>query len=148
MADDRLTLNDFPVHVTLPVQWGEQDLYGHVNNTVHFRWFETARIAYLERIGLAELMEHHKIGPILAAIECNYRRQLKYPDTIYVGAKVTRLGRTSVTMLNAIFSRQQNALIADGESTIVTFHYHSQKPIPIPQEIRDAIERLEGKPLS
>ena len=40
-------LTDFPTTVTLPVQWGDQDAFGHVNNTVYLRWFESAR--YLSR---------------------------------------------------------------------------------------------------
>lgn len=36
----------YPVVVEVPVAWGEMDAYGHVNNIVYFRYFETARIAY------------------------------------------------------------------------------------------------------
>jgi acyl-CoA thioester hydrolase len=128
----------------LPVQWGEQDLFGHVNNTVYFRWFESARIAYLERIGLSQLMERERIGPILAAISCNYRRQLTYPDTVEVGSRITRIGRTSMTMAHALRSRRQEAIVADGESTIVAFDYRAQCPIVVPEEIRAAIEKAEG----
>ena len=42
-------LDDFAVTVRIPVQWGEMDAYGHVNNTVFFRYFESARVEYLER---------------------------------------------------------------------------------------------------
>ena len=48
---------DYPVVISLPVQWGDQDLFGHVNNVVYFRWYESARIAYLDRIGVSDLME-------------------------------------------------------------------------------------------
>jgi acyl-CoA thioester hydrolase len=142
-----MSLSDFPVSIALPVQWGEQDMFGHVNNAVYFRWFESARIAYLERIGLSDLMMENKIGPILAAIGCNYRRQLTYPDTVEIGAMVIKLGRTSVTMAHGLFSRRQQALVADGQSTIVCFDYAVQQPTPIPPQIRLAIERLEGQPL-
>ena len=67
---------DYRIVITLPVQWGDQDLFGHVNNTVYFRWFETARVDYLNRIGLARLHGDEEHGPILAHIACNYRRQL------------------------------------------------------------------------
>src|SRR5678815_2496598 len=88
----------YAVWVTLPVQWGDQDAFGHVNNTVYFRWFESARIAYGTRIELSESGDGRKIAPILAAINCNYRRQLKYPDTVHVGARIIRIGRSSLTM--------------------------------------------------
>jgi acyl-CoA thioester hydrolase len=134
----------FSVVISLPVQWGEQDLFGHVNNTVYFRWFESARIAYLERIGLSQLMAREQIGPILASIGCNYRRQLTYPDTVEIGSRITRIGRTSLTMAHALRSRAQEAIVADGESTIVAFDYRAQRPVPVPEEIRAAIAALEG----
>jgi len=139
-----VSLPDFRSTITLPVQWSEQDLFGHVNNVVYFRWFESSRIKYLEQIGLPDLMTRERIGPILAAIGCNYRRQLTYPDTVEIGSRITRLGRTSFTMVNAIWSQRQQTIAADGESTIVVFDYNSQKPTPIPDAIRTTIELFEA----
>jgi acyl-CoA thioester hydrolase len=137
---------DYPVVISLPVQWGEQDKFGHVNNTVFFRWFESARIEYLNRIGLSEMMERERVGPILAAIGCNYRRQLTFPDTVDIGSRVTRIGRSSITMSHALWSQRQQALVADGDSTIVAFDYQTQRPVSVPDSIRQAIEKLEGRP--
>jgi acyl-CoA thioester hydrolase len=136
---------DHPVVINLPVQWGDQDMFGHVNNAIYFRWYESARIAYLERIGLSKLMERQRVGPILAAIGCNYRRQLTFPDTVEVGSRITRIGRSSLTMTHALWSQRQQALVADGESTIVVFDYQTQRPVPVPDAIREAIEKLEGQ---
>src|SRR5213595_1205377 len=66
----------FPIIVSWPVQWGDQDAFGHVNNTVYFRWFESGRIACFDRIGLGHAIPGTGLGPILAAINCNYRRPL------------------------------------------------------------------------
>ncbi len=33
------SLTKFPVVIEIPVQWGEMDAYGHLNNTVVFRFF-------------------------------------------------------------------------------------------------------------
>ena len=137
--------SNFPVFITLPVQWGDQDAFGHVNNTVYFRWFESARIAYSDRIGLSELMKTEKVGPILASIRCDYRRQITYPETVIVGAKVTRIGRTSITIEHELFTQSDQALAAEGKSTIVVFDYNSNRPHPVPDSIRLAIEALEGE---
>jgi acyl-CoA thioester hydrolase len=137
-----------PAVLRLPVQWGDQDAYRHVNNVVYFRWFESARIVYLEKIGLKEMYHAQGIGPILAAIACNYRRQLNYPDTVDVGAKITRIGRTSMEMVHVLYSHEQRSVVADGTSTIVTFDYNQQRPTPVPAEIRAKIEEIEGKKFS
>jgi len=145
MPDTPLSLDRFPVVIPWPVQWGDQDLYGHVNNTIYLRWFETGRIAYLEKIGFDAWLVTHRIGPILAAVKCNFRQQLRYPDTIRIGSRITRIGQTSVTMEHAIWSENKNIVVADGDSTVVSFHYDQQSPVPVPAEIRAAIEKLEGK---
>jgi acyl-CoA thioester hydrolase len=138
-------LSDFPVVIRWPVQWGDQDAFQHVNNTVYFRWFETARIAYLERAGLSALMERERLGPILAAISCQYRRPITYPDHVQVGARIIRLGRSSASMEHRLFSEALGAVAAEGDSTLVVFDYTRQRPSPIPEGVRAAIVQLEGR---
>jgi acyl-CoA thioester hydrolase len=140
-------LADFSVISSWPVQWGDQDAFGHVNNTVYFRWIESARIVYLEHIDLGETTSTKPLGPILAAISCNYRQQVTYPDTIYTGIRVTRLGRSSCTMEHRLWSERQQKVVADGEATIVLFDYGQQQSCAIPPEIRAAIARVEGRPV-
>ncbi|HZL91215.1 MAG TPA: thioesterase family protein [Pirellulaceae bacterium] len=148
MSTDRLPqLADFPAIITLPVQWGDQDAFGHVNNVVYFRWCESARIAYFELSGMHALLGQQQLGPILARIACDYLRQLNFPDTIHVGARITRLGTKSLTMEHALYSQAQDAIVAKSESVIVCFHYESQASCPIPAEVRAQIERFEKKPL-
>lgn len=139
-------LADYPVIIEWPVQWGDMDAFGHVNNTVYFRWFESSRIAYLERIGLGEKRPDEGLGPILAAIGCNYRRQLTYPDRVRIGARVTRIGRSSVGLDHAIWSTTQGALAADGQSTLVVYNYLTQRSHPVPDWLRKGIETIENKP--
>ena len=130
-----------PVSVTIPVQWGDQDLFGHVNNTHFLRWFESARIAYLIQCGLT--MTNKGISPILAAIQCDYLRQVKCPDTVTIGATVEKIGNASLVMVHKVWSEAQHEVVAQGTSTVVIFDYVSQKPVRVPDPIRDAIERLE-----
>lgn len=91
------------------------------------------------------LIESGGVGPILASITCNYRKQMNYPDTIQVGARISRIGRSSMTMEHAVFSEQQNTITADGHSVVVVFDYANNRPTRVPDDIRQAIEQLEGK---
>ena len=139
-------LPDFAVSISQPVQWGEQDGFGHVNNMHFIRWFESARIAYLIRCDVEIAAEG--VGPILAAVSCNYRKQVKFPDTLVVGAKVTRIGRSSLTLEHALWSTTQSAIVADGDSTVVMFDYENQKSSPVDDILRKKIEEVEGRALS
>ncbi len=141
-----LTALGYRCLLRLPVQWGDQDAFGHVNNTIPIRWFESSRIVYLEQTGMQDLLGQLRLGPILAAINCNYRRQLRYPDTVWVGGKVTRLGNSSLTMVHAVWSEREKAVAAEGDSTIVVFDYAANRPRRVPDEIRAALTAYEGLP--
>lgn len=138
-------LAGFPVVVQLPVVWGEMDSYRHVNNVVYFRYFESARLEYFRRLGWFEYEKETGIGPILAATQARYRKALTYPDTISVGARVSALGSDRCTMEYLLVSHRLQAVAAEGQGTIVTFHYAEGKKVPMPEELRRRIEALEAK---
>ncbi len=137
-------LEEFPLITKLPLQWGEQDSFGHVNNTVYLRWCETARIEYLVRIGLWMVGEDG-VGPILASITCDYRKPLTYPDKVLVGSRVTRIGNTSFRMEHRIVSEKLNVVAAESHSTLVVLDYTRGKPVPVPDAVRHAIEKIEER---
>lgn len=135
-------LERYHVVVTLPVQWGEQDAFGHVNNCVYFRWFESARIAFWRHAGFWDLVKRDRIGPILASTACDYRRQLSYPDTVHVGSRVARLGRTSFGIEQIVVSLAGRAVAAEGRTTVVVFDYEANQPTPIPDLLRQSLSSL------
>jgi acyl-CoA thioester hydrolase len=138
-------LSPFPVVIIQPVQWGEQDSLGHVNHVTYFRWYESARIAYFRKIGLMDMHKAERIGPIIASVTNDYRRQLTYPDTVHIGVRVTRIGRSSLGMEHKIVSQNDHAIAAEGSSTLVVFDYQANRSHPVPARIRQAIETLEGR---
>jgi acyl-CoA thioester hydrolase len=140
-------LAGFSVAIAIPVQWGDQDAFAHVNNVVFFRWFESARIAYFRRIGLMKHLDGGQVGPILAAAACDYRRSIVFPDTVRVGIRATRIGRTSIGLEHRIVSEGLKAVAADGTSTTVVYDYAANRPHPVPDSVRTAIVELEGRAL-
>jgi acyl-CoA thioester hydrolase len=141
----KAVLAEFPVVVVQPVQWGDQDSLGHVNNVTYFRWCESARIAYSLKVGLMDMHKNEGIGPILASVANDFRRQITYPDTVHIGVRITRIGRSSIDMEHKIFSQNDHALAAEGTSTLVVFDYQTNKSCPVPARIRHAVENLEGR---
>ena len=77
---------NYPVRLEMPVAWGQLDAFGHVNNTQFFRFFEDARIAYFERVGITAKLDG--VGPILAKTDCVFRKPLGYPETVTCCARV------------------------------------------------------------
>lgn len=140
-------LADFPAVAKVPVQWGDMDSFQHVNNVVYLRWFETSRVRYLEVSGLNPILEGSGCGPILVSVHCNYRKQLRYPDQVLIGARMVKLGGTSMKVEHTVYSITQQSAVADGESNIVYFDYANQKAIMIPDDVRELVSKTEGKDL-
>ena len=140
-------LEHFPVIISLPLQWGDQDALGHVNNIIYFRWAESARIAYSRQANAWDGSATVEAGPILAAISCEFRFPLTYPDTIQVGASITAIGNSSFNMAHRVVSAGRGIVAADLESTLVWIDYKSGKPLALPARLREAMEKLEGRRL-
>jgi acyl-CoA thioester hydrolase len=137
-------LGRFPVTVEIPVQWGDMDAFGHVNNTVYLRWFESARIAYFERLKLGG--SGSGVGPILARATVDYRIPLRYPDTIRASATVVKLGNTSFTMnYRVTSSANAGTVAAEGEGVIVLVDYAKGGKVPLDDELRGKIGELEAR---
>ncbi len=145
MTQGEELLAGFPVVVEIPVLWGNQDAFGHVNNVVYFRWCETARVEYLQRVGLWVPLPPVGVGPILASLKCDYERPLNYPDTVRVGARVTRIGRSSLQMEHSYVSRELGVEVATADSSLVMLDYSTGETVAISAEMRRAIGELEGK---
>ena len=135
-----MEIDAYPVVVELRVGWGDMDAYQHLNNTVYFRYFEDARIAYFEKMGILT----GGIGPILASTSCRFRLPLSYPDAVRAGSRVTKVEEDRFTMEYAVFSERHGKLAAEGEGIIVAYDYGAKKKAAVPEAWREAIARLEG----
>jgi acyl-CoA thioester hydrolase len=142
---DSPLVQGFPVVVEVPVVWGEMDSYRHVNNVVYFRYFENARLEYFRRLDWFAFEEATGVGPILAATQARFRRPLTYPDTVSITARVSTLGHDRFTLEHRVVSHRLQEVAAEGQGTVVSFHYPSGKKVPVPEEIRKRIAALEGQ---
>jgi acyl-CoA thioester hydrolase len=139
-------LEAFPVVISLPVQWGEMDSYGHVNNVVYIRYFEGARIAYFRALGLPGWVDKSSAtGPILHSTSARYRIPLTFPDTVQVGTRVTRVDADRFTMELAVWSEKHKAIACTGEAIIVVYDYGKAAKAPVDDALRAAIARVEGR---
>ncbi len=138
-------LADYPVVIRALVHWGEMDAYGHVNNTVFFRFFETARMAYLDRCGFLATYERDRIGAILHSTDCRFRRPLYHPDEVLVGARALDVRDDRFTMGYRVVSLAQQATVAEGTAVIVAYDYGTGRKTALPEEVREAVLRI-GEP--
>jgi acyl-CoA thioester hydrolase len=122
------------------VIWGDADAFGHVNNTVYFRYFEDVRIAYFVKTGVLETKETLNLGPILATTQCDFKLPLTYPDRIHIGCKAMITGPKKVLMEYTIFSERFNEVAATGSSLVIFYDYNNSCSCEIPEQVSAAIK--------
>ena len=133
----------FPVVIEIPVAWGEMDSFQHVNNIVYFRYFESARMAYFDRLDIWSYLDETGVGPILASTQCKFRLPLSYPDTVSVGTRITEIAEDRFLMKYSVVSHQHEKVAAEGEGLVVYYNYREKTKAPLPEVLRDRIRVLE-----
>jgi len=137
-------LASFPIIIDIDVAWGEMDAFGHLNNTIYFRYMESARIAYFEELNIENFSSASGIGPILAHTSCNFIQAVVYPDKVRVGVKTIKLGTTSLTMEHLLVS-EKLGIVAKGKAIVVTVDYEKGEKVSLPLELVLNIQSLEPK---
>jgi acyl-CoA thioester hydrolase len=137
-----------PFTILQPVAWGEMDALGHVNNAVYLRWMENVRFHYFEMVGINALLAEDQKGPILARAEIDFLAPVTFPDDLLLSTRTVRLGNSSFTLENRIWSLAQGKLVATGDAIIVMVDYALEaRSVRVPEPIRAAIRALDGESL-
>ncbi len=124
----------------IPIRWGDMDAMGHVNNTVYFRYIESARIAWLEQVGALPDPAGANEGPVVVNAYCSFLKQLTYPGEIEITTWVNPPGRSSVEVTHKIrlvgADGQAGALHAEGGAKLVWIDFKAEKSRPLPDRLR------------
>ncbi len=134
------------LELKLRIDWSEIDLFGHVNNLAIMKYVQSARVCYLESIGLMQSQAEPKMGPILASTSCQFRKPLFYPGQVTVRTGVDYIKNTSFRIQHFIYD-DKNEVAAEAQDILVFFDYCRSVKLGIPKEIRDRIEKLENRKL-
>ncbi|QSX38948.1 acyl-CoA thioesterase [Shewanella sedimentimangrovi] len=134
-------LEKYPHASRINVAWGEMDALQHVNNVVYFRYFETARIDYFDRIYPLGAMYAKGVGPVISENQARYKRPVTFPDTLLVGVSISDVRDDRFTLHYEVFSERQQALTTTGSSVAVMFDFSSGAKAQLPAELRQLLEQ-------
>ena len=129
--------------LAIPTRWADNDVYGHVNNTYYYAFFDTVINEYLIRLGGLDIHAGEVIG-LCAESHCRYDAAVAFPQTVIAGLRVGKLSHRSV--------RYEIALHADGVQLAEGWFVHvfvdraNRRPAPIPPQLRSALARLSVEP--
>jgi acyl-CoA thioester hydrolase len=131
-------------HYLQPVttRWHDNDLYGHVNNVTYYSYFDSAVNTYLIEQGGLDIHEGDVVGFVVSSA-CDYFASIAFPDRIEIGLRVGKLGNSSVQYELAVFKDGVEEACAAGRFVHVFVDRASNRPVSIPERLRNALARLE-----
>ena len=136
-----LTLLDYPIIYQQQVAWGDMDAFGHVNNVIYYRYMESARIDYMNKLDILR----EDIYTVVVSNQCKYMRPVFYPDQLKIGVRVEEVRSSAFRMSYLLWSELQQQVVATGDAVIVCVDKVEMQKIKIPDNIRKRLIETELK---
>jgi acyl-CoA thioester hydrolase len=127
----------------LPIttRWGDNDVYGHVNNVVFYHWFDTVVNQFLILNGTLDIHGGSSIA-LVVETHCNFFSPVAFPEPITAGLCVVQLGRSSVRYEVGIFRDKEARASAQGHFVHVYVDRVTRQPTPIPEAARALLQSI------
>jgi len=135
---------DFAFFIEVRVRFSETDMYGHMNNTVSFTYFEQARIDYFRHLGVlmpSAIDEHVEGIPIVADLQCDYVKQVFFDDVLRIYTKVATVGNSSLD-IHYLAKNQHDEVCFTGRGTVVQMNPRTGKSVPLSEEEKTHLASL------
>lgn len=136
------TSADFPVHWPVTTRWTDNDMFGHLNNAVYYALFDTAINGWINTNCNIDPLTVPWLG-VVAESGCQYFAELRFPEPLFVGVAVTRLGNSSVTYRLGLW-QDGGPVAAVGHWVHVYVDRVDRRPVPIPAVIRSQLEKARA----
>lgn len=118
----------------IDTRWADNDAYRHVNNVVYYSFFDTAVNRLLIEAGVLDLESSPVVGWVVET-QCRYLAPIRFPDRVWVGLRVGRLGHSSVRYEVAVFRNEAQTASAEGHFVHVYVDRASNRPVPVPDAV-------------
>jgi acyl-CoA thioester hydrolase len=132
--------SQYRVFRTITTRWMDNDVYGHLNNVVHYSLFDTAVSGWLLEQGLIHPHRGDQIG-LVVETGCRYFAELSFPDVITAGIRVSKLGTSSVRYEVGLFGGDNEAAAAEGFFVHVYVDRATRRPAPLHGRLRNTLEK-------
>lgn len=131
----------FAHFAAITTRWMDNDVYGHLNNVVHYSLFDTAVNRLLIEADALDIHAGGVIG-LVVHTQCHYFASLAFPQVVTAGIRVEQLGRSSVRYGLGLFGDDAPQAAAIGQFTHVYVDRATRRPVPLPERLRAVLEPL------
>jgi len=135
------TLHSYPHHLTIPTRWTDNDVYGHVNNSVYYFYFDTVVNKWLVDNGLLEIGKSDVIG-LVVGTSCDYFSPVSFPDAVTAGLRAAKIGSSSVTYEIGLFRNDETTASAQGSFVHVYVDEKNRRPFPISDKMKEKLGKI------
>jgi acyl-CoA thioester hydrolase len=143
MADRPVSASrsDYRAFRTIQTRWMDNDVYGHMNNVVHYSLFDTAVNGWLIENGVLDIHAGGQIG-LVVETGCRYFGEMAFPDVVTAGIRVAKLGSSSVRYEVGLFRNDDETAAAEGFFVHVYVDRATRRPMPLAAELRTVLETI------
>jgi acyl-CoA thioester hydrolase len=141
---DRLPPSDrsaYKAFRTITTRWMDNDIYGHMNNVVHYSLFDTAVNGWLVEQGVLDLVNGESIG-LVVETGCRYFAEMAFPDVVAAGIRVARIGTSSVRYEVGLFRNDEPTAAAEGFFVHVYVDRVTRRPVALDDALRSALATI------
>jgi acyl-CoA thioester hydrolase len=131
----------YPAFRAISTRWMDNDIYGHMNNVVHYSLFDTAVNAWLIENGVLDIRSGEQIG-VVAETGCRYFTHLAFPDVVNAGLRAASVGLSSVRYEVGLFRNDEQQAAAEGYFVHVYVDRKTRRPKPMSDDLRSALELI------
>jgi acyl-CoA thioester hydrolase len=122
-------------------RWSDNDIYGHMNNVVHYSLFDTAVNGFLIENGALDMRGGSEVF-LVVETGCRYHAEMAFPDVVTAGIRVAKLGNSSVTYEIGLFRNDEEVATAEGFFVHVNIDRLSRRPVHFGDVARRLLEPL------
>ncbi len=131
-------------HTEVRVRLPETDAMGIVFHGNFFTYLEVGRVDYLRNLGLSEGVRPIKaFENVVAAAHLDFRSPARLDDPLRIDVRMRPPGETSFRFEFRIVHKQENRLVAEGQTTHVAVD-DGFRPMRVPDDFRAIVARFEG----
>ncbi|KAJ3112128.1 hypothetical protein HK100_002444 [Physocladia obscura] len=159
-----MPLARYPLQMRVTLQFGDFDASGALNSVAVYRYFETARLAYFEKLvgprlsddTFAAFIRGRGVGRIMRSAQLQMH-DLQFPrsrfgaDSMFILAARTPLvdiqhDRFRQEYLLCLIERESSepTVVASGDAIIVSFDHIAKRKAAVPFQILSAFREIEA----
>lgn len=100
------------------VQYYETDKMGIVHHSNYIRWFEEARVDWLEQVDctMQHIEEEGVVSPVMS-VTCNYHSMVRFGDEVVVKVRIAKFNGVKLEIEYEIRNAATDELCTTGTST-------------------------------